>query len=394
MNIVDLGILGTAGLALYSGYRRGAVMQLFSWGGFIFGMFVGGLIAPFIVNAVDPGSPLAKLLTGLGSFLGTAFIVEAIVAVGGVRIARRLRHERLQQANAIAGSVIAVTLAVLTAWFLSVPLKQNPSAARYMKESAILDALYGLMPNPPNVLAGVGRFLSHTGFPEVFAQLNPSLAPPVDPPPASLRGDREVLAAARLTYKISSEGCKGIVNGSGFPVGGDLVVTAAHVVAGTTNSQVIEPADARGRAFRGVVVYIDTDRDIAVLRVPGLEGQNLDLTSSAARRGTDGAAIGYPGGKQRTISEARVRSRTPATGRDIYSRRLVERTIYVLRARVRQGNSGGPFVDTAGNVRGMVFAASSQNSEEAYALAENEISRAIRGARGHSRQVDTKECAI
>ena len=118
------------------------------------------------------------------------------------------------------------------------------------------------------------------------------------------------------------------------------------------------------------------------------------MTTRDARRGDTGAAIGYPGGGPRTISPARVRARTNAVGRDIYDRKLVSRSIYVLAATVHQGNSGGPFVDDNGVVRGMIFAAAADNPNESYALTSDEISQAYQAARSRTREVDTGTCAL
>ncbi|HLW17190.1 MAG TPA: trypsin-like peptidase domain-containing protein, partial [Actinomycetota bacterium] len=167
--------------------------------------------------------------------------------------------------------------------------------------------------------------------------------------------------------------------------------TAAHVVAGTKNTQVISP---NGDRFPATVVYWDPDTDIAVLRVGTFPSGDLSVDEIVADPGTDGAAIGYPGGGARTISVARVRGHTDAIGYDIYSRHTVDRAIYVLRSTVIPGNSGGPFVDTDGRVRGMIYAASSQYKDEAYALDGAEIDKAIQAADGKTRQVDTKTCAI
>jgi hypothetical protein len=42
----------------------------------------------------------------------------------------------------------------------------------------------------------------------------------------------------------------------------------------------------------------------------------------------------------------------------------------------------------------MIFAASSTNKDEAYALDGSEIEKALRAAEHNTRQVDTKTCAI
>jgi S1-C subfamily serine protease len=391
VNWVDGVILIAFTLALLSGYHRGVVMQLFSWGGFILGIIAGALLGPPIVRVIHPHSANARRIAVLASFLGIAFVVEAIVAFAGARISRRITHAKLKRADQIAGAAVAAVLALLAAWMLSLPARGVSSLGQSIKRSAILRGEYAVLSTPPNFLATIQRLLSHTGFPQVFSELNPSLAPGVQAPPASLANNKAILAAAQLTFKIEGDGCQGRVDGSGFPVEPHLVITAAHVVAGTTHTVVIKP---NGDQYPATVVYWDPDTDIAVLRVGTLPRGDLGVDEEVALRNTDGAAIGYPGGGRRTISVARVRGHTDALGYDIYSRHSVDRLIYILRATVIPGNSGGPFVDTDGRVRGMIFAASSNNKDEAYALDGSEIDKAMRRAAGKTQQVNTQTCAI
>ncbi|HEV2685948.1 MAG TPA: MarP family serine protease [Actinomycetota bacterium] len=391
MNWVDGVILLAFALALLSGYHRGVVMQVFSWGGFILGIIAGALLGPPIVRAISPHSVNARRIAVLASFLGIAFIVEALIAFAGSRVARKITHAKLKRADQIIGAVVAALLLLLAAWMLSLPARAVSGLEASIKKSAILRGEYAVLSKPPDFLASILSLLSHTGFPEVFTELNPNLAPGVQAPPASLANNMAILAAAQLTFKIEGDGCEGRVDGSGFPVEPHLVITAAHVVAGTKNTEVIQP---NGDRFRATVVYWDPNADIAVLRVGSLPSGDLRVDAEIASRNTDGAAIGYPGGGKRTISVARVRGHTDATGYDIYSQHAVDRLIYVLRASVIPGNSGGPFVDTNGQVRGMIFAAATDSKTTAYALDGQEIDKAIRGATGKTRQVDTKTCAI
>ena len=394
MNWIDVVILASIGLALWSGLARGALLQVFSWGGFFAGLILGSIIAPPIVNAIDPDDVTTKAFLGLGVFLGIAFLFEALVAALGMTVRKKITRIGARKVDRILGGIIGVFFALIGAWFLGSTLKRGPSAplARAVKDSTVLRAMDEVFPRPPAILAEIGRFLDQSGFPDVFAQLNPSLAPGVDPPPASLADDEEILAAADGTYKVESMGCGGVVDGSGFPLDERHVITAAHVVAGTSGHRVIAP-EGRG-TIRGDVVFINTDIDIAVIRLRSTPDRILDMTTRPAARRTDGAAIGYPGGGDRTISVARVRALTNATGRDIYNRKLVSRQVYVLAARVRQGNSGGPFVDEDGVVRGMIFAASADDPNEAYALSAEEIDRAYDAARNRNGRVDTGSCAL
>lgn len=391
MNWVDGVILLAFALALLSGYHRGVVMQVFSWGGFILGIIAGALLGPPIVRAISPHSANARRIAVLASFLGIAFMVEALIAFAGSRIARKITHAKLKRADQIIGAVVAALLSLLAAWMLSLPAKGVSSLSSSIKKSAILRGEYAVLSRPPDFLASILSLLNHTGFPQVFAELNPNLAPGVQAPPASLANNKAILEAAQLTFKIEGDGCEGRVDGSGFPVEAHLVITAAHVVAGTKNTQVITP---NGDHFPATVVYWDSDTDIAVLRVGALPRGDLRVDAQVVSRNSDGAAIGYPGGGKRTISVARVRDHIDAFGYDIYSRHTVDRLIYVLRATVIPGNSGGPFVDTDGRVRGMIFAAATDSKNTAYALDGQEINKAIKGAEGKTRPVDTKTCAI
>ncbi len=177
--------------------------------------------------------------------------------------------------------------------------------------------------------------------------------------------------------------------GSGFPVEPHLVVTNAHVVAGTGRHRVLTAGGARSTA---TVVWFDPRRDLALLNVPGITLDPLRLVS-AVRSGTTGAVIGYPGGGRQAVVGARVVARTTAVGRDIYSSSLVRREIYVLRAKVRKGDSGGPVVDRSGRPIGVVFAASTVDPNEGYALTNAEL-RAVLNQVGASRSpVGVSKCA-
>ena len=133
---------------------------------------------------------------------------------------------------------------------------------------------------------------------------------------------------------------RGRIFGSGFPVAGDLIVTNAHVVAGTHDLKI---SGAEGTTLDAELVYFDPGLDLAVLRVAG--GDFAPLEFADAERGDQGATIGYPGGGNERIAAAVVNERREAIGRDIYNGDTVEREILVLSADVHPGNSGGPIVD-------------------------------------------------
>src|SRR5436305_2015270 len=68
-----------------------------------------------------------------------------------------------------------------------------------------------------------------------------------------------------------------------------IVVTAAHVIAGETDTTI---APLAGGVLRAEPIAFDARNDIALLRVPGLGAQPLRLVDP--RPGTSVAIVGYP----------------------------------------------------------------------------------------------------
>jgi S1-C subfamily serine protease len=119
------------------------------------------------------------------------------------------------------------------------------------------------------------------------------------------------------------------------------------------------------------------------------------VTFGPAQRGTQGAVIGYPGGRSESTVPAVVDGTINAEGRDIYNSGFVTRQIFVLQADVHPGNSGGPLIDLQGRVLGMVFATSASDPTQAYALTDEEIQPDIQAAQEDPKVRDTSryECA-
>jgi S1-C subfamily serine protease len=230
------------------------------------------------------------------------------------------------------------------------------------------------MPPIPTALAPVERFLSDEGL-QLVADGFIQLAGPVAYPTAA-----QVLAgaakAAPSTVKIVAVGCGEIQEGSGFVVGRGLVVTNAHVIAGT---QSIRVEDSVGYHV-GVVAFFDPALDLAILRVRGLPERALTIDPITVGRGTKAVVLGYPEGGPLAVDPAGVRSELFATGLDIYGENPTVRAVYVIQALVRPGNSGGPLVEPDGLVIGVVFSRSPTSTDIGYALASPGVLERIQKA--------------
>jgi len=156
-----------------------------------------------------------------------------------------------------------------------------------------------------------------------------------------------VATASMPVVKVSVNACGQRSHGSGFVVADGLVVTAAHVVGDAG----LVRLDLGSNVVTGEVLGRLADgRDIALIAID--TGRLSAPTPDAAP--SIGAAItmvGYPGGQRRTVSVGPRTNPLPTT-----SRAVVGELIGVS-APTGEGFSGGPALDAAGHLVGVVVAA-------------------------------------
>jgi S1-C subfamily serine protease len=375
-------------LAAVSGWRRGFTVVVLGYAGLLVGLAVGAWAATRVGLIVSTEESLRRIFVGVGVF----FVVAAIFHSAAVRAGRLAKGALVGQwtssLDSVGGALLAALVAAVALWFVGLTMSDSmPVVARAVSNSVILNTIDDHAPRPPAAVSELRQLLARSPFPDAFATLRPPISS--GSPPAVAEG-AGIDRARAATVQIESEGCGGLLFGSGFPVApSNLVVTNAHVVAGTTNHHVITRS---GSKLPATVVLFDPKRDIALLRVPQLGVRALQLGEPSGPRAT-GAVVGYPGGGSQKVVGAQVVTRTSALGRDIYSRSLVRRQIWVLRARIRKGDSGGPLVDKAGRALGVVFAASTVDNQEGYALTNTELRANLNAAAGRTNPVPVLGCA-
>ena len=167
-------------------------------------------------------------------------------------------------------------------------------------------------------------------------------------------------------------------NGSGsvFDQQGHIL-TNYHVIEGAKD---INVTLFNGDSFPAELVGQDPDNDIAVLKITASDGLLFPLQwgdSSNLRVGQHIIAIGNPFGLERTMSTGIISS----LNRQITSKtRRTIRSIIQIDAALNQGNSGGPLLNSRGELIGMNTAIATRSGDNAgigFSIPVNTVRRVV-----------------
>jgi S1-C subfamily serine protease len=390
LNLLDWLLVGLVLTYALSGYWQGFVTGAMATAGLLLGGLTGVWLAPLALGDADP-----SLLVSLGALfivILAASLGQAVFQYGGARLRETIRWQPFRAVDAVGGAALSGAAVLLVSWALGVAVAGSGigGITPMVRESAVLKRVDQLLPaGADNLLKAFNNVVGTTFFPRYLEPFAPERIVPVGPGPERLLTDPDVERAEESVVKIQSvNDCGRGIEGSGFLYAPDRVMTNAHVVAGVVRPTV----EIGGSAVRGRVVYYDPDVDVAVIAVES--GQLATLPFALEVEPTDPVAIlGFPEDGPYDVQPGRVRSQQRLRSPNIYGDGAVIRDVLSLRGVVRPGNSGGPVVTSAGDVAGLIFAASLTDSETGYALTAEQVGEAATLGIDGTDAVDTQGCA-
>ncbi|HTR74782.1 MAG TPA: MarP family serine protease [Solirubrobacterales bacterium] len=366
MTVLDWAIVAfTFALALW-GYRQGLIVGALTLVGFGAGAFLGSRIGPQVLSQ-GHDSPYAPLCGAIGALMVGAL---AAVAAEGIALALRrrvVRHPFIHRADGAGGAVLIGALALGLAWIFGVVALHAPGTTQLradVQNSVILRELDQVMPPTGSVLDALDRV---DPAPSVSGPATPTRRP--DP---AIAADPAVLSAGGSVVRVLSTACGLGVEGSGWAVQPDLIVTNAHVVAGADDTTVTTQS---GVELDATAVYYEPEDDLALLRIDG-SLPTLPI-SPGSHQGEPAAVLGYPENGPYTVTLARIGETRSTISENSYGNGPIERTITSLGGDVRSGNSGGPLLDRQGDVAGVVFAATTSGPAGGFAVPAEQVRAAI-----------------
>jgi S1-C subfamily serine protease len=388
MNALDWILVVLACAYALSGYWQGFITGAFATGGLLLGGVVGVWLAPTLLGGKGPSVWVS---------LGALFVVILCASVGqavlqwvGARFRDRIHWRPVRVLDAMGGAVLSAAAVLVVAWALGVAISGSDlhGISKEVRSSAVLREVDRALPDSADqALNAFNNVVGTSFFPRYLEPFQPEHIVNVGPAPKAIASSAPVHAVADRVLKVhGASSCGRGIEGSGFVVGHDYVMTNAHVVAGVADPSVV----IDGRDVPATTVYYDPQFDVALLHVS--TGSLAPLTFTGAQSSDPVAVLGYPEDGPYDVEPGRIRSQDNLRSPDIYGQGTVLRSVYALRALIRPGNSGGPVVDASGHVVGVVFAASVSDSDTGYALTSQQVSGALKAV-GDTAGVSTGACA-
>jgi S1-C subfamily serine protease len=394
-DVLDLILLVVVAAFAVSGYRQGFIVGVLSFFGFVGGALLGAEFGPSISRAIVGGQTQQDVVAVV-LLVSFAVIGQFIASSIGAAMRSTVTWRSATALDSVGGSAVSIVSVLLIAWVVGSVLSQSPFPVvdQQVNNSLVLQTLDRFMPSPAKTAFSDFRRLltSNSTYAEVFSGIGEERILAIPAPDPAVLDSPGFLAARSRVVKVQgvAPSCDRSIEGSGFVISAQHVLTNAHVVAGVTEQQTV--TTAAGQKLAASVVFYDPQVDVAVLYVPGLDLTPLDF-ASPAHPGDNAVVAGYPLDAPSLVTvPARIGGVQDAQGPNIYQSSTVTRQIYEIRAQVESGNSGGPLLSPAGTVDGVVFAAAVGVNDTGFALTASEVLPDAKAGAQDTTPVSTQGC--
>jgi len=357
-------------VAVVVGWRGGFIGRLGAWLGFAAGGLATARWVRQGIDVVDINGEHQRLAAAAIAVLVGAIAGHAI----GWRLARGLRGlvpRPFKWVDSLIGVLVATGSIALLVWILLPPLAATSGWPKdQSNESKLVDLVERYSPVAPSVTGLLGQLLNEWPNIPTFESTSGPLE--VGEPPIEISVTAEVLeTAAASIARVHAIACSQRQDGTAFVVSPGLLLTNAHVLAGSQSVEVALPGTGLQLA---TVTAFDPERDLALVRV---ETALPSLALQTPLAGQLAAVIGHPSGGPLRTTPIRLVERVVANGRDLYDSVDTQRKVWFAAAKLQSGDSGAPVVDTNGDVVGVVFAVAPPGAPDyeraAYVLDRSEI---------------------
>ena len=386
---VVLDLLLIVLLVIYAvfGFRRGFILSVGSFVGIVAGAAAAFFAIPLVTSWVTASQ--FRLPVILVVVVALIALGQAVGSALGRAIRRSVDKTPLRAIDRLFGAAITLVGAALVVSMLAFGFGSLgvPVVSQAIGSSTVVSTIERVTPDPVKALeAKVRSLFALGGLPRLFEEIGTGT--PLAVPASGATAAQQ--ASARSVVKITGNAyqCGQNQSGSGFVSSSGRVVTNAHVVAGVTQPVVLTPS---GSTYTGRVVYFNAVQDLAVIAVNGLPTAPLPLGADLAT-GATAVFDGYPLGGPFQSSPAAVQNVATINSPDIYGANPSPREVYYLAADVQEGNSGGPLLDAAGSVTGVIFARSATASHLGFAMTTQELAPVVAQAQGLVSAVSSGTC--
>jgi S1-C subfamily serine protease len=373
-----------------SGYWQGFITGAFATGGLLLGGLFGVWLAPVALGDANP-----SLMVSLGALfivILSASVGQAVCQFAGSRIRDKITWQPVRAIDAVGGAALSAVAVLLVAWALGVAISGSRigSVTPLVRSSTVLGTVDEMLPaSASGALQTFNDVVGTSFFPRYLEPFAPERIVEVGPGPKRMLQDPDVERAADSVLKVrGTNECGRGIEGSGFLYADGRLMTNAHVVAGIDDPEVM----LGDESVAADVVYYNPDIDVAVLAFDSGDRPTLEFDRTAEAEDPV-AVLGYPQDGPYNVQPARIRAEQRLRSPNIYGDGAVIREVFSLRGRILPGNSGGPIVSSAGDVVGVVFAASVTDPDTGYALTADQVAQSAAAGMTSDGAVDTGGCA-